>query len=174
MRKTHSFWTPREDARLAELRARGISVPEIASALGRTNASVRGRIRDGAPKETTMDNLYQGYRDATGAHVLKNDLPLSPAKSMKVRLHADAFEWGYAGSGPAQLALALLLEEGVSPELAITLHQRLKFYTVVHLKKDEWSITGTQIGDWFKQEMAEAECDTLTVVEASEEDGDDG
>jgi hypothetical protein len=45
MRKTHSFWTPREDARLAELRARGISVPAIASALGRSNASVNGRIQ---------------------------------------------------------------------------------------------------------------------------------
>jgi hypothetical protein len=119
---------------------------------------------DAQKQETTMDNLYAGYRDARGAHVTKNGRLLSPARSMKVRLHADAFEWGYAGSGPAQLALALLLEEGVSPELAITLHQRLKFYTVVHLKKDEWSITGTQIRDWFKQEMDdEAECATVTI-----------
>ena len=36
---------------------------------------------------------------------------LSPAKSQKVRNHSpDGFAWGYGGSGPAQLALAILLE----------------------------------------------------------------
>lgn len=36
---------------------------------------------------------------------------LSPEKSLKVRNHSpDGFNWGYAGSGPAQLALAICLE----------------------------------------------------------------
>lgn len=36
---------------------------------------------------------------------------LDPARSQKVRNHSpDGFNWGYAGSGPAQLALAIMLE----------------------------------------------------------------
>lgn len=36
--------------------------------------------------------------------------PLAPARSLAVRNHSpDGFSWGYAGSGPAQLALAILL-----------------------------------------------------------------
>ena len=36
---------------------------------------------------------------------------LSPAKSLKIRNHSpDGFNWGYGGSGPSQLALAICLE----------------------------------------------------------------
>lgn len=36
---------------------------------------------------------------------------LFPGKSLKVRDHSpDGFSWGYGGSGPAQLALAIMLE----------------------------------------------------------------
>ena len=36
---------------------------------------------------------------------------LSPARSQKVYNHSpNGFNWGYGGSGPAQLALAMMLE----------------------------------------------------------------
>lgn len=36
---------------------------------------------------------------------------LSPQRSKAIRLHSiDAFNWGYGGSGPGQLALAIMLE----------------------------------------------------------------
>lgn len=36
---------------------------------------------------------------------------LSPKRSQKVINHSpDGFNWGYGGSGPAQLALAIMLE----------------------------------------------------------------
>jgi hypothetical protein len=36
---------------------------------------------------------------------------LSPGPSQKLRNHSpDGFNWGYGGSGPAQLALAIILE----------------------------------------------------------------
>lgn len=42
---------------------------------------------------------------------------LSPAKSLKVHAHSpDGFNWGYAGSGPAQLALAICIELYGMPE----------------------------------------------------------
>lgn len=40
-----------------------------------------------------------------------NGKKLSPAKSQKVWNHSpDGFNWGYGGSGPAQLALAICIE----------------------------------------------------------------
>lgn len=40
-----------------------------------------------------------------------NGKPLNPTKSQLVRNHSpDGFAWGYGGSGPAQLALAICIE----------------------------------------------------------------
>ena len=57
-----------------------------------------------------------------------NGRALSPARSQRVWNHSPTgFEVGYGGSGPAQLALALLLEAGLSDERAVHLHQRFKW-----------------------------------------------
>lgn len=43
--------------------------------------------------------------------VYLNGKLLLPNKSQKIRNHSpDGFNWGYGGSGPAQLALAICLE----------------------------------------------------------------
>ncbi len=73
---------------------------------------------------------------------------LSPSKSLKVRNHSPSgFEWAYQGSGPAQLALALLLdafpERGA--EWAADLHQEFKRKVVSNLPHDGWTLTREQI-----------------------------
>jgi hypothetical protein len=72
---------------------------------------------------------------------------LSPAKSLKVRNHSPSgFNWGYGGSGPAQLALAILLdlypERGT--EWAERHHQAFKFKVIAGLG-DTWTLTQAQI-----------------------------
>ncbi len=72
---------------------------------------------------------------------------LSPKKSLKVRNHSPSgFNWGYSGSGPAQLSLAILLdlhpEKGA--EWAEDLHQRFKFIVVSKLD-DSWTLTEAEI-----------------------------
>jgi hypothetical protein len=39
-----------------------------------------------------------------------NDKAITPQESFEYRTHSTDFEAGYGGSGPAQLALAILLE----------------------------------------------------------------
>ena len=39
-----------------------------------------------------------------------NIQPLSPSESQKIEGFKSAFSWGYHGTGPEQLALAILLE----------------------------------------------------------------
>jgi Family of unknown function (DUF6166) len=82
------------------------------------------------------DILYRGFvssaRPKAGERsgercVYAGDRLLSPAASQKVWNHSpDGFEWGYCGSGPAQLALALLMDAGLDDETAVRLHQEFK------------------------------------------------
>lgn len=58
----------------------------------------------------------------TMRRVWVDDEPLSPKRSQKVWNHSpDGFNWGYGGSGPAQLALAILLLTLEDEEQAIAI-----------------------------------------------------
>lgn len=73
--------------------------------------------------------VIEGERDDTGTlFVLVDGRVLSPARSQKVWNHSPTgFNVGYGGSGPAQLALAVLLEAGLSHSRACHLHQAFKW-----------------------------------------------
>ena len=61
--------------------------------------------------------------------------PLLPENSLKVRNHSpDGFSWGYAGSGPAQLALGILLAAGIRPPTALEYYQEFKREFLVDVK----------------------------------------
>ena len=55
------------------------------------------------------------------------------------------FECGYSGSGPAQLALALLADHLNDDELAVALHQSFKREAVAGLSPQGWRLTSKQI-----------------------------
>ena len=56
------------------------------------------------------------------------------------------FSWGYGGSGPAQLALALLADALDDDDRAIRLHHAFKFKVVAAWPEGErWWITAAQI-----------------------------
>jgi hypothetical protein len=97
-------------------------------------------------------SIYRGYRyqDAGPLVVTKDGAPLSPAPSQKLFNHSpDGFQWGYGGSGPAQLALALLLDATSNPELSARLHQDFKWAFVAGWG-EKWEITTEQIESWIK------------------------
>lgn len=72
------------------------------------------------------------------SHVLVNRVPLTPERSLQVRNHSPTgFNWGYAGSGPAQLALALLLEAGLSEGEALDLYQAFKFDVIARQPQND-------------------------------------
>ena len=54
-----------------------------------------------------------------------SDLDIAP--SLALRAHSPTgFDWGHAGSGPAQLALALLLDITGAPDIALHHYQDFK------------------------------------------------
>ena len=108
-------------------------------------------------------NVYAGTRraDEHGVFVAKvevNGVPLPIRRDL--RNHSSSFEWGYAGSGPAQLSLAVLALEfgdhyacnggsrnGLPP------YQAFKFDTVAKLPKcsspgSKWTFDSSDLREW--------------------------
>ena len=84
-----------------------------------------------------------------GFIVYINDKILSPKRSQKVRNHSpDGFAWGYGGSGPSQLALALLLEFTTQEEAQIN-YMDFKFEIIANLPKD-FELEEKVIINWLK------------------------
>src|SRR5579864_8490690 len=93
-----------------------------------------------------------GYYDGSGHGIVSIDgRPLSPAPSQKVWNHSPCgFAWGYGGSGPAQLALAILLAAGLPDERAVLLHQKFKWAIVARLPKDDPFAIDVDVKAWVR------------------------
>jgi uncharacterized protein (DUF2249 family) len=85
-------------------------------------------------------SYYEGWRDIKGeAHVRKvvDGKPRGLRKRLDLDNHSpDGFEWGYGGSGPAQLALALLADALGDGQRAVRLHQQFKWRVIAKLRQD--------------------------------------
>lgn len=69
-----------------------------------------------------------------------NETELKPEKSLKVRNHSPTgFSWGYGGSGPAQLALAIILEYFPSA-IALDSYQSFKRRTIARLPQSDFQL----------------------------------
>lgn len=80
--------------------------------------------------------MFEIKGEAASGRVWIDGEELLPGDSQKVWNHSpDGFSWGYTGSGPAQLALAVLLKF-FGKEKAIRLHQNFKSYFISRLKGD--------------------------------------
>ena len=78
---------------------------------------------------------------------------LDPRPSQKMRNHSpDGFEWGYGGSGPAQLALAILLDLlGEDHQPAAQAHyQNFKDAFIAHAAKDGFRIEDAEVFAWLR------------------------
>lgn len=75
---------------------------------------------------------------------------LSLEKSLQVVAHSpDGFQWGYSGSGPAQLAAAILNETTDDPELAREYYRFFKADHVAHWGNN-FEINEFQVRDWLR------------------------
>ena len=63
----------------------------------------------------------------------------------------DGFEWGYAGSGPADLALALCADALGAVDPALEVYQEFKFLVVAGLPWAEWTMEQQYVLDVIGQ-----------------------
>jgi hypothetical protein len=91
------------------------------------------------------DRVYSIQRTAQGVVCTVNGRPLS--LRLDLWNHSPTgFEFGYGGSGPAQLALAILAD-CCGDELAVTFHQPFKWAVIARFPADGGSLTGTFVRD---------------------------
>jgi Family of unknown function (DUF6166) len=91
---------------------------------------------------------YHGTRTDQGCEVVvQEDGATRPlAHRLDLRTHSTTgFEWGYGGSGPAQLALALAADVLGDDDRARDVYQRLKFKLIGGLPRDGWVLTEDQV-----------------------------
>lgn len=115
-----------------------------------------------------MNHRIEGaYDEVSWFGVVKFDGEvLSPHHSQALRNHSpDGFAWGYAGSGPAQLALAILLRAGVFEHLALQYYQRFKSEHLVNLKRETFALE-IDVESWIAGQI---ELDRITKERAEAE-----
>ena len=87
---------------------------------------------------------YVGERTADGTQVSVNGILLNPRFDLWNH-SPDAFEWGYGGSGPAQLALAILADFLEDDQRASELHQEFKRAVIAALPRQGWTLSSDAI-----------------------------
>ena len=88
--------------------------------------------------------VYRGQRTSGSASVTVNGRPLNPRYDLSNH-SPDGFEWGYSGSGPAQLALAILADHLENDGLAQAHYQEFKSVIIAGLHEDQWSLTSDEV-----------------------------
>lgn len=93
--------------------------------------------------------VYRGRRGPGGTVVTVDGRPLDPRTDLR-DFHAAGFEWGYEGSGPSQLALAILADlhgDGV----ALRDHRAFMQAVICDLEGDDWTLSAEQIAERAEQ-----------------------
>ena len=84
---------------------------------------------------TTSFHLRGDYESR---RVWLNGKELFPEESQKIKNHSpDGFAWGYGGSGPAQLSLAICIKL-FGPEAAIKIYQDFKFNLIAGIPQESF------------------------------------
>lgn len=78
--------------------------------------------------------------ESKSGRVWINQVEIFPEKSLKLRNHSPTgFAWGYGGSGPAQLALAICLEL-FGKDNALKMYQAFKRRYIETLPQTDFSV----------------------------------
>lgn len=86
-------------------------------------------------------STYRGKRTRYGCTVTVDGRNL-PLRTDLVNHSPTGFEWGYGGSGPSQLALAILCWHCASNEQrALNYYQRFKDTVIARIQSSTWFMT---------------------------------
>lgn len=161
--------TDRTDAerafRMARQEAEGESLETLECAADILERAMEEAAREGQLPPVWKGKRYLGnrYSPRTASGGRRVIVCTGPGEAHDLKhypLHSpDGFEWGYGGSGPADLALAILADHlGEAPSaqelrqgesLAWRLYQDFKWHFVGRFG-DTWALTSGQIDEWLR------------------------
>jgi hypothetical protein len=105
---------------------------------------------------------YEGRRQGYAVIVTVDGHPLNPRLDL-YNHSPTGFEWGYCGSGPAQLALAILADHLADDRQALDMYQRFKWAVIVELpRKGSWTLTD-QVIDQILQNIRNYKAEGVAV-----------
>ena len=119
-----------------------------------------------------MSRIYRGIRPRGpyGLTVVvtfvnaKNGVEILPLR-LDLYNHSPAgFEWGYGGSGPAQLALAILAHATHSDEYALAQHGYFKSQVIQPLRLDSWELAQDAVLQWVEDNPVEGITPTFSFA----------
>lgn len=93
--------------------------------------------------------MIQGVYAETTVYI--DSARLSTDNSRRLRNHASdgGVLWGYHGSGPSQLALALLLHFGATDEEALKWYQEFKREVIATLPPNDFMMENERVTEWL-------------------------
>ena len=98
--------------------------------------------------------VIEGRRTEAASSVSVNGSELDLDKSLRLRRHSPSgFEWGYEGSGPAQLALAILIETG-GEAAALEHYHEFKREWLSGIRSTEWRLPTAEVEAWLRERTA--------------------
>jgi len=100
---------------------------------------------------TADQTVYRGRRDPAApvgeeVEVTADGEPLAKRYDL-LSASPTGFEFGYGGSGPCQLAIAILAH-AYDDEFAKSRYQRFKREVVAELPEDGWKLTKSDLDEW--------------------------
>lgn len=114
---------------------------------------------DLASFDLNAHRLYIGRRfppPVAGARGMTEVVVLQAGKERPLTHHVhhspDGYEWGFEGSGPAELARDLLWDH-LDCEPPPALYQLFKSQIVVALRYEGWEITTAQLSSWLGEHL---------------------
>ena len=94
---------------------------------------------------TSARTVTVAYQDENGQR--QNEA--LPPRTDLVDHSPTGFSWGYAGSGPAQLALAILCHFSKDDQYAIRHYQDFKSEVISRIRRNQWTMQGEQVSSWI-------------------------
>lgn len=109
--------------------------------------------------EASTEHVYHGRRDPTApvdeeCTVTVDSEPLGTHYEL-LSASPSGFEWGYGGSGPAQLAIAILAH-AFDEEFACEHYQQFKREVVANLPVDRWTLRTSELDAWRREVVGDA------------------
>ncbi|MFC7323575.1 DUF6166 domain-containing protein [Halorubrum rutilum] len=128
--------------------------------LGSTGGNTRPRPSDeGEQSGISTEHVYQGSRDPTApvgqeCTVTVDGEPLDCRYDL-LSASPSGFEWGYGGSGPATLAIAILAH-AFDDDFATTHYQQFKREVIANLPEDRWTLRTSDLDAWRREVVSDA------------------
>lgn len=120
------------------------------------------RPRDDAQTTTDDRRTYDGRRSSNARNLVISPNGDLDARTDLANHSPTGLEWGYGGSGPAQLALALLADQ-YADTVALDYYQNFKTDVVAALDGDEWTLDAATVESYLDPDQIEDSTPTTEI-----------